>query len=271
VFSGAEYVARMHELGLRTFRVNPLRKTPKWLWLAHGVGLVMLDGSWGRPMTEAEWLACDDTEPMLVFLNHRMTDRKSRLFACACCRQIWNYVSNSALRNAVEVSERFADQEATQSQLSAAARKARRVASDLREAAMANTPPSNWATGSYPAAEAAALVALKGIGLVRTAARLARAALLINEVETIDHADLLRDIFGNPFRPVSFNPEWRSDTVLALAHQVYEARDFSAMPILADALQDAGCDDEAILSHCRDANQPHARGCWVVDLVLGKE
>jgi hypothetical protein len=80
-----------------------------------------------------------------------------------------------------------------------------------------------------------------------------------------------RDIFGNPFRPVSFSPEWRTDTALSLAKQMYESRDFSAMPILADAIQDAGCDSEDILNHCRDANQPHVRGCWVVDLVLGKE
>ena len=67
-----------------------------------------------------------------------------------------------------------------------------------------------------------------------------------------------------------FSPAWRTDTALALARQMYESRDFSAMPILADALQDAGCDNDDILNHCRDANGPHVRGCWVVDLVLGK-
>jgi hypothetical protein len=80
----------------------------------------------------------------------------------------------------------------------------------------------------------------------------------------------LRDIFGNPFRPVSFPPVWRTDTAIALARNMYESRDFSAMPILADALQDAGCDSAAILDHCRSAEQLHVRGCWVVDLVLGK-
>jgi hypothetical protein len=81
---------------------------------------------------------------------------------------------------------------------------------------------------------------------------------------------LIRDVFGNPFRPVAFSPAWRTATALALAKQMYDSRDFGAMPILADALQEAGCEDEAILSHCRDAAQPHVRGCWVVDLVLGK-
>jgi hypothetical protein len=74
----------------------------------------------------------------------------------------------------------------------------------------------------------------------------------------------------NPFRPVAFDPEWRTSTAVALAGQMYEARDFSAMPILADALQDAGCDNADILDHCRSPG-PHVRGCWVVDLVLGKE
>jgi len=80
----------------------------------------------------------------------------------------------------------------------------------------------------------------------------------------------LKEIFGNPFRPATFAPAWRTETVVALASQMYESRDFGAMPILADALQDAGCDNDDILNHCRVPG-PHVRGCWVVDLVLGKE
>ncbi|MBA4189919.1 MAG: hypothetical protein C0467_18195 [Planctomycetaceae bacterium] len=80
----------------------------------------------------------------------------------------------------------------------------------------------------------------------------------------------LRDIVGNPFRPVTFSPEWRTSTAVAIAQGMYESRDFSAMPILADALQDAGCDNDDVLNHCRDANGVHVRGCWVVDHVLGK-
>ena len=84
------------------------------------------------------------------------------------------------------------------------------------------------------------------------------------------HCDLLSDIIGDPFRPVVFCPEWSTETALALARQMCESRDFSVMPILADALQDAGCDDAEILDHCRGPGT-HVRGCWVVDLVLGKE
>jgi hypothetical protein len=88
--------------------------------------------------------------------------------------------------------------------------------------------------------------------------------------ERAAQAELVRCIFGNPFRPVTPDPSWRTSTVVALAQQMYESRDFAAMPILADALQDAGCVDEAVLDHCR-TDGPHVRGCWVVDLLLGKE
>jgi hypothetical protein len=81
---------------------------------------------------------------------------------------------------------------------------------------------------------------------------------------------LLHDIAGNPYRPAKFKPHWRTDTVTVLARQMYNSRDFGAMPILADALQDAGCDNEQVLTHCRNEGE-HVRGCWVVDLVLGKE
>ena len=83
------------------------------------------------------------------------------------------------------------------------------------------------------------------------------------------HCDLIRELFGNPFCPVAFPPSWRTDTAITLARQMYDAREFSAMPILADALQDAGCDNDDVLNHCR-APGVHVRGCWVVDLVLGK-
>jgi hypothetical protein len=81
---------------------------------------------------------------------------------------------------------------------------------------------------------------------------------------------LLIDIFGNPFRPVAFDPAWRSESAVALARTAYESRNFTLLPILADALEEAGCDHADILSHCRQPDGVHVRGCWVVDLVLGK-
>jgi hypothetical protein len=81
---------------------------------------------------------------------------------------------------------------------------------------------------------------------------------------------LLWDIIGNPFRPVALDPSWRTSTVLALADGIYADRAFDRLPILADALEEADCDRADVLEHCR-GDSPHVRGCWVVDLLLGKE
>ncbi|WP_020475697.1 hypothetical protein [Zavarzinella formosa] len=88
--------------------------------------------------------------------------------------------------------------------------------------------------------------------------------------ESEAHCRIIRDIFGNPFRPIAFDTAWRTADVLGIAEGIYDDRAFGRLPILADALEDAGCDDPDILSHCRGPG-PHARGCWVVDLALGKE
>ncbi|MBP3959963.1 hypothetical protein J8F10_32375 [Gemmata sp. G18] len=73
-----------------------------------------------------------------------------------------------------------------------------------------------------------------------------------------------------PFRPVALDPAWLTSTVVALAQGIYDGGAFDRLPILADALQDAGCDSKDVLGHCRGPG-PHARGCWVVDLLLNKE
>lgn len=80
--------------------------------------------------------------------------------------------------------------------------------------------------------------------------------------------ELALELVGpNPFRPINFDSVWLTSTVVVLAQGMFESRDFSPMPILADALQDAGCDSEGVLNHLRDPNATHVRGCWVVDLV----
>jgi hypothetical protein len=96
-------------------------------------------------------------------------------------------------------------------------------------------------------------------------------ALRVRRVQTARvHVDYLRDIFGNPFRPVTIDPRWLTFSVLDLSRAIYDERAFERLPILADALMDAGCDNDDILNHCR-GDGPHVRGCWVVDLLLGKE
>jgi hypothetical protein len=89
-------------------------------------------------------------------------------------------------------------------------------------------------------------------------------------IEEKAQCDLIRDIFGNPFRPVTFASAWRTDSAVSIARTMYDSHDLSAMPILADAIEDAGCDSEEILGHCRGPG-PHVRGCWALDLILGKE
>jgi hypothetical protein len=88
------------------------------------------------------------------------------------------------------------------------------------------------------------------------------------------HASLLRDIFGNPFHSQATLPltllAWNDRTVPRLAQSIYDKRNFALLPILADALEDASCTDRAILDHCRGPG-PHVRGCWAVDLLLGKQ
>jgi hypothetical protein len=81
---------------------------------------------------------------------------------------------------------------------------------------------------------------------------------------------ILHDVVGNPFQPASLEPHWITENVVGLALAIYDERCFDRMPILADALMDAGCFDDEILNHCRSEG-PHVRCCWVVDLLLGKE
>jgi hypothetical protein len=111
---------------------------------------------------------------------------------------------------------------------------------------------------------------------MRLAARVSlRAELLEQGLSSsqpkLQRCHFLRDIF-NPFRPITLNPSWLSwnnGTMVKLAQSVYEDRAFDRLPILADAIEEAGCDNIDILSHCRSGGE-HIRGCWVIDLLLGK-
>ena len=93
---------------------------------------------------------------------------------------------------------------------------------------------------------------------------------LLTLAEKRRQADVIRDVYGNPYRPAVFDPAWRSEAAVALAKSMDSTCTFDAMPILADALQEAGCDSPDILQHCR-GESTHFRGCWVVDTVLGND
>ena len=218
---------------------------------------------------ERQWLTAKTIDPLRnsCEYHHKRNFRKERLFACACCRRIWDQLSDERSRAAIEAAEQFADKLIDRTTL------AKSRAEALRAAHAAPWPSGRRAGRFSPKfAEAATLVAhSEHFSVFVEASRCAQFATVNAVIESAAQALLLRDIFGNPFRPVAFDGAWRSDTAVSLAKHIYESRDFSAMPILADALQDAGCDHTDILTHCRDESLTHVRGCWVVDLVLGKE
>jgi hypothetical protein len=220
-------------------------------------------------MTEAEWLAETDAVSILSLVeSSKKNDRRLRLLRVACCRSIWKDITIKPARQAVLAAECYADKSISPQELELAYRRGcaaflgytsdrnlkrrgrqpevfRRMYS-VAFAVDTATPGLSYPTPEYPLDE-----------------KQYRKLILI--------PSLLRDIFGNPFCPITFDSAWLTSTVSAVAKQMYDSRDFSAMPILADALQDAGCDNDDILNHCRDPKATtHVRGCWVVDLVLGK-
>lgn len=227
-------------------------------------------------MSEVEWLRSSEIEAMLLCAGNAVTDRKLSLFVAACCRRIWHILTDARCRQAVEIIERYADKQAKLRELKAVEPEV----TAAREEARAGLP----GTGPALSATFAVGCAIKrpGKNLAANISNIAfdtatlcgwavsQAGGPVKDAEHASQAAVIRDLFVNPFHPVSFASAWRTDTAVSLAQQMYESRDFGAMPILADALQDAGCDSEAILSHCRDATQVHVRGCWVTDLVLGK-
>ncbi len=258
-------------------------------------------------MTSAEWAAATDPTPMMKFIKKKTSIRKQRLLACAILRSapfsadgrsMWDLAetfdwfeqkswrhelsgSGEAVRtdelvavtchDAVETAERYSDRVSERPCLATAAF----ATFAARYAAEADT--FGFDPQRTPGAEYRYRIAQCFEHVTTSADSLGR--WMIPNIAYLDPpvshnflpqvASIIRDIryVGRGFY---VKPAWCTSTVVALAGGIYESRDFSPMPILADALQDAGCDNDDILNHCRDANQVHVRGCWVVDLVLGK-
>jgi hypothetical protein len=206
-------------------------------------------------MTEQQWQNASDPHVMLEFLQNsgRPSARKLRLFAVACSRRIWNCV-DALGRAAVDVAERFADRSAGPDELRAA-----------RLACQGAGGQAAW----YAAATDPAIAA-------RNAARSACAGVAGNALlgspanELLAQANLLREIFGNHCRHLAVDPEWQTPAVIRLAQTIYGERAFRRMPALAEQLEQAGCANKEVLSHCRGP-EPHVRGCWLIDQLLGKD
>ena len=221
-------------------------------------------------MNEKEWLAATDVWPMFDLLHNRASDRKLRLFAVACCRSICHFLEDKRSQVAVESSEACADGLTTKCQLKQSHTEAGWFATNEFE----DSPTKLIENPSHASAVAAYWVAhdplyhhglratLHWVGIAQGLAPAEESGRFPSAV------GLLRDIF--PFHPATFNPSWLTSTVLSLTAGIYQEKAFDRMPILADALQDAGCENEEILNHCRQQGE-HVKGCWCVDLILDKK
>jgi hypothetical protein len=219
-------------------------------------------------VTEAEWLACKNPIQMLEFLQGKASARKHRLFGSACCRNIWKLITSESDRKAVEASEDYADGRIRLKDLKETRERTRQDEGSL----------SHWAVmaASRPRVAPAWIAQLAADARHQPGIHHAYAP---NSRPSPDQCRLLRDINGNPFRTVSLSPAvlaWHDATVVRLAQAAYEERHMPAgtldngrLAVLADALEEAGCQDPDILGHCRSGGT-HVRGCWVIDLILGK-
>lgn len=210
-------------------------------------------------MTEAEWNDCTDPQRLLEFLRGKVSDRKLRLFACACVRRIHRHLGVAKSPVLIEVAEQYADGEADESEV--------RRASEHETSQRGRVVVSGWVAvpDALSAASEAARYCQQAAGHATRVSLRQEAAKNTRR----EHATVLRCLF-NPFHASAVDPAWNSGAVVRLAQAIYEERAFDRMPILADALEDSGCTNQDFLAHCRGSG-PHARGCWVVDLLLAKE
>jgi hypothetical protein len=251
-------------------------------------------------MTESDWLACGDPMPMLRFLcdSGNVDQRKLRLFACACCRRIWHLLTDRRSWLAVEVAEQFADGHVSGKRLDQVCLDAEEVYQDANLAATDSDNPdpahaviAEYAAGaawdasisyrsghiSYRSGQPGDSACYYDVDSAEDAADMAACAIgatpEIKSAECLAQADLVRCIFGNPFqRRPTLDPAifaWNDGVVGKLAEALYCERRFVDLPILADALVDAGCRDARLLDHLRSPG-PHAPGCHAVDFLLGR-
>jgi hypothetical protein len=214
-------------------------------------------------MNEEQWLECDEPRSLLAFLSGNASNRKLRLFVCAWTRRyFWSRLRHEALRHLVEIAERYADSAASKSELSAARRTFNRVRHSVSHAGTYRAIEAAWWAAYGRPMESA--LEIRGVQPRRATRRLQSA--------------LLREVF-NPFLPAHIPSHWLSwnhGAVVRISQAAYDNRilpagtlDNARLAVLADALEEAGCNDEQILTHLRCGSE-HYRGCWVIDLLLGK-
>jgi hypothetical protein len=229
-------------------------------------------------MNEQDWDTSLDLQVMLGVVGGQLGSRQSRLFACGCCRLVWPLLADPAWRQAVQVSEAFAEGRVD----------SRELATAWRQGWAADSPDSAGSASLYTSSispspstvahlvqRAAWWKALREVGgseppwttQQRAAGEEARRQLEQQQ------CNLLREIAGNPFHRLHIDSLWHEvndGAVQQLATLIDREHDFSYLPILADALEDAGCNDHVLLGHCRRAGG-HVLGCWVLDALLGRK
>jgi hypothetical protein len=248
-----------------------------------------------EPMTE-ERLACTDPVPMLEFLRCKISERKLRLFAVGCCRRVWALIKDDRFRTAVRAAELFSDSMVTKEYMNEARNVAIAAFVQLR-GGEDEAPAAAISAAGIPAPKKSFFVQLldafddpwwedefdKGDLLAPAvvaarhaawAAAHAQGQRLLSgspaeAAEKREQAAILRDIFGNPFRTFTLAAHCAIPTATSLAKSIYDERAFDRLPILADAMEEAGYTNQYVLSHCRQQGE-HVRGCWTVDLLLGK-
>jgi hypothetical protein len=225
-------------------------------------------------MTHAEWLVSDDPYPMLGWAHSRMSERQLRLFACGYCRGEWQSLNSESCRKAVEVAERYADGAASERDLRKARTAAGAAANGITE--LAYEISGGWAEtvwAEWRAARMALVAVAPGERVADSVMGCLGSWLAFSPQQRLRVCILLREILGSPIRPAVLNPAWLSwhdSTIPQMARVIYEERRFGDLPFLADALEEAGCDNADLLTHCR-AKGEHVRGCWAVDLLLRRE
>jgi hypothetical protein len=249
-------------------------------------------------MTEQEWLTGVEWMDLWVYSAceiGRLTDRKKTLFAISACRHIAHRLEDPSVIRAFEVTERFADGAADATEYEQAFEAVDRASDECyfhqrSQLIQAATRAVRWmcagdmdkiSSASEFVADIYGYEAAIAEGILTLNASPAEGEAIWQNSTFISgkvvgeriQADLLRELIGNPFRHISFDPAWlawNNRCIERIAQAIYDERAFDRMPILADALEDAGCDNADILNHCRSGGE-HVRGCWVVDLLLGKQ
>jgi hypothetical protein len=216
---------------------------------------------------EKDWLTSVCPASMFYTTEHLpnrravRSARRLRLYSCGCYTIIWDRIKMQGIKDVIIKTEEWADGKITKE--------------DLRPYRYPKGESRHGSPDWYLKLSIGSLITPHVIPaymayLTRSAIDPAKYERAGKWADCPPQADLVREVFGNPFRPVKFPKGCRTNTAVQIARQMYDERDFSATPILADALEDAGCDSADVLTHLRSPG-PHVRGCWAVDLVLGKK